>query len=190
MITSTVGADAATETLSVSLPSNDTSSFLGTTPPTSSFPIATTMTMTMATESAEMECLNERAATPKSHRYSGSSRGHKSYDRCQIESSSAGTSGLSWWEMIPNPPGLLLWPQCMIVMFGSVYTLAKTVLGCIQQCRSQPRDSTDLACETVPSVRHGRGHYVVSGAVGHGGDLETCAVTLSLVFKGKESGTC
>jgi hypothetical protein len=76
-------------------------------------------------------------------------------------------------------------------MFGSAYTFAKMVLGCIQQCRSQPRDSTDLACETV---RYGRGHYVVFGAVGHGEDLEKYLeireVTLSLVFKKKESGTC
>src|SRR6266566_1415521 len=82
MITSTVETDAATETSSVGLPSNDTSSFLGTTPPTSLFPIATTMAATTTTttttrESAEMECLDERAATPKSHRHSGSgSRGH------------------------------------------------------------------------------------------------------------------
>jgi len=65
----------------------------------------------------------------------------------------------------------------MIVVFESVYTLAKTVLGCIQ-CRSKPRDSTDLARETV---RHWRGRYVVFGAVGHAEDLETRAVTLSLV---------
>ena len=150
MITSTVGADAATETSSTSLPSNDTSSFLGTTPPTSSFSIATTMTtMTTKTESAEMECLNERAVMPRSHRYSGSSsRGHKSYDRCQIESSSANTSGLAWWEMIPVPPALVLWPQCTIVTIWSVYALAKRVLGFIKR-RSQPRDSTDLETRAV-----------------------------------------
>jgi len=150
MVTSTVGADAAKETLSVSLPSNDTS--VGTTPPTSSFPTATTMAMAMTTESAEIECLNDRAATPKSHRYSGSgSRGHKSYDRCQSESSSAVTSSLAWWEMTPAPPALLLWAQSMIVMIGSVYAIAKTVLGC-KRCCSQPRDSTDLACE-ISSAR-------------------------------------
>jgi hypothetical protein len=163
MITSTVGTDAATETSTVGLPSNGTSSSLGTTPPTSSFPIATTMTTTTTTttttrESAEMECLDEKAAMPKSHRRSGSgSRGHKSYNRCQFESSSADTSGLAWLEKIPIPPALLLWPQSMIVMLGSVYTLVKTVLGCIQR-RSQPRDSIDL---------------------------ETRAVTLSLVFEKK-----
>jgi hypothetical protein len=165
MITSTVVTDAATETSSVGLPSNDTSSFLGTTPLTSSFPIATAKTTTTTTtgESAEMECLDETAATPKSHRRSGSgSRGHKSYDRCQIESSSAGTSGLALLEMIPIPPALLLWPQCMIVTFGSLYAFVKAMLGCIQR-RSRPHNSTDL---------------------------ETRAVTLSLESEEKESGTC
>jgi hypothetical protein len=163
MITSTVGAGAATETLSVSLPSNDTSGFLGTTPPTSSFSIATTTTTTtMKTESAEMGCLDERAVTPRSHRYSGSgSRGHKSNDRCQIDSSSASTSGLAWWEMIPIPPALLLWPQCTIVTIWSVYALAEMVLGFIKRCL-RPRDSTDL---------------------------ETRAVLIILVFEKKESGT-
>jgi len=175
MITSTVGADAATETLSVSLPSNDTNGFSGTTaPPTSSLPIATTMTM-MTTESAEMECLYEKAATPKSR---SGGRGHKSYDRCQVERSSAGTSGLAWWEMIIILPALLLW----LVLFCSVYTFAKTVLGYIL-CRSQPRDSTDPAREAV----HGR--YVVFGIVVRGKDLPM-GVTLSLVSKEKESGTC
>lgn len=143
MTTSTVGADATIETISGSLPSNDTSRFLGTTPPTSSFSIATTMTTTTI-ESVEMECLDKRAATPKSHRYSGSgSRGHKSHDRCQIESSSASTSDLAWWEIIPSPPALLLWSQSMIVAIGSMYAFAKAMLGCIL-CRSQPRDSTDV----------------------------------------------
>ena len=176
MITSTVGADAATETLSVSLPSNDTNGFSSTTaPPTSSLPIATITTMTMTTESAEMECLYEIAATPKSR---SGSRGHQSYDRCQVERSSAGTSGLAWWEMITIPPALLLW----LVLFCSVYTFAKTVLGYIL-CRSQPRDSPDPACEAV----HGR--YVVFGMVVRGEDLPM-GVTLSLVSKEKESGTC
>src|SRR6266852_863682 len=169
MVTSTVGADAATETLSAGLPNDDTNSLLGTAPPTSSFPIATTMTTTMTTESTEIECLDERAATPKPHRYrgSGSSRGQKSNGRCQIESSSASTSGLAWWELIPIPPALVLWPQCTIVMFWSVYAFAKTVLGYIR-CRPQRRNS-------------GRSHYalVVLGVrVGH------------LVFEEKESGTC
>jgi hypothetical protein len=113
-----------------------------------------------------MECLDERATTPKPHRYRGSrssSRGHKSYSKCQIESPSASTSGLAWWEMIPVPPALVLWPQCMIVTFGSVYAFAKTVLGYIR-CRSQPRDSR-------------RGHYVVVALVRVGQEE-------------KESGTC
>ena len=152
MITPTVGADAATETLSASLPSNDTSTFLDTMPPTSSFPIATTMAMAMAmtTESGEMECLYERAVTPKSH---------ESHDGCQIESSSTSTWDPLWWEMIPVPPALLLWPQCITVTIWSVYAFAKRVLGYIK-CRSQPRDSTDL--ETRP---------------------------VFIVIKGKESGT-
>lgn len=173
MITSTVGADTAMETVSIS---NNTSGFLGTTPPTSSFPVATTMT-----ESPEMECLDERATTPKSHRNWGSgSRGHKSNDSCQIES--------SWWEMIPTPPALLLWSLCMIVMFG----LAKTVLGYIQ-CRSQPQDSIDPARETV---RHGHGPYLVyeTAIYGpHGEDLpnlETRVMTRSLMSKEKGSRTC
>jgi hypothetical protein len=133
MVTSTIGADAATETSSVSLPSDDTSSLLGTTPPT---PIATTMTMTMTKESAGIECLDEREATPKPHRYSGSdSRGHKSYDGCQIE---GGTSGLAWWGMIPMPPALLLWSQSMIVTFALAIAIVRMVRGYIQ-C-PQPRD--------------------------------------------------
>ncbi|KAF8492218.1 hypothetical protein F5888DRAFT_1732188 [Russula emetica] len=178
MVTSTVGADAAKETLSVSLPSNDTS--MGTTPPTSSFPTATTMAMAMATESAEIECLNDRAATPKSHRYSGSgSRGHKSYDRCQSESSSAVTSSLAWWEMTPAPPALLLWAQSMIVMIGSVYAIAKTVLGC-KRCCSQPRDSTDLACEISSarawscSVWYGGYVFVTYPMIRNGSSLYQC----------------
>ena len=174
MITSTLGADTAMETLSIS---NDKSGSLGATAPTSSFPTATTMT-----ESQEMECLDERATTPKSHRNWGSgSRGHKSHDRCQIES--------SWWEMIPTPPALLMWSMCMILMSG----LAKMVLGCIR-CRLRPHDSIDPACETV---RHGRGGpYLVYETAIYGPysedlpNLETRVVTRSLMSKEKESRTC
>ena len=137
MVTSTVGVDPANETSSVSLPSDDTSSLLGTTPPT---PIATTktVTVTMTKESAGIECLDEREATPKSHRYSGSgSRGHKSYD-CQIE---GGTSGLAWWA-IPMPPALLLWLHSIIVTFASVFAIVRMVRDYIQ-C-PQPRDLVDL----------------------------------------------
>jgi hypothetical protein len=130
MVTSTVGADAATETSSVRLPSDDTSSSLGTMPPTSSFPIATTMTMTMTKEPAGIECLDERDATPKPYRYLGSG------SRCQIESSSACASGLVWWEMIPMPPALLLWLQSVIVMFASVYAFATAVLATYSAARS------------------------------------------------------
>ena len=177
MIYSTIGANAATETLSASLPCNDTST---PTPPTSSFPIATTMTMALTTESGEMECLDERAVMPKSR--GGGSRGHKSYDGCHIESSSAGTSDPEWWEMISIsiPLALLLW----IGVFALVYAFAK-MLGC-KSCRSEPRDPTEPACETV---RHGRCYIAMFDVVGLGEDLETRAVTLSLGCKKKDSTT-
>ena len=147
MTSSVVGADAATETLSVSLPSSDTNS---TTPPISSFPLAATMTMKTTTESADVECLDERAleTVPKS-------RGGGS--RCQIASSSAGTSGLAWWEMVPIPPALLLWIGGTFGSIMSIYFFGKMMLRCIR-CRSRPRDSTDLACETV---QHGHNQHVV-----------------------------
>ncbi len=196
MATSTVGADAATGTLRVSLPSNDENSFWGTTSLISFFQIPTTTMTTTTMKPVEIDCPDGKAATPKSHRR------RRSDDRCQYGSSSAGTSGPAWWEMIPIPPALLLWSQSMMIMFGSVYYALATVARMVPRLpscvwsRSQPCDSIDRPRE---GSRSGCGRHAVkrlTDAVDHGEDLEKgnscndCDAERQLGSEEKQSKIC
>jgi hypothetical protein len=142
--------------LSVSIAGNDASSFVDTTPSTLSSPTATATTKTRSMRPAQMECPDETATGPKAdyHREhsggkqeSGDGSGGQSGPSPPKNpywqspgptekgggsggSSSDGTSGSTWWNMIPCPPPLIQWPICVTAMLWGIYALVKKVFGC------------------------------------------------------------
>lgn len=164
-ITTTMGAGTE-ETLGVSLSGNGTNSLWNNTPPTLSSPISmtkTSTTMTMVTmESAEMEYLHGRAATPKSYVYRGGGdskqeSNNTAYGRNGLSlqgnlpspgpgKSSAGTSAGPCFNMTSSPdfPHLLIqWLQFMVAVLWhlwAAYAFVKKVLG-RPQSHPQPCDA-------------------------------------------------